>query len=98
MAFNVKKFNVHAYANGFTLWTFLTDDTEGDLDEDNYFNDANEMVRKGDMILADINVCEGYCTRIYLVEEIVDGVVEVTNFSNVNPATLMFRYNAFPAG
>ena len=88
MAFNVKKFNVHAYANGFTLWTFLTDDTENALDQDNYFNDANEMVRKGDMILADINVCEGYCTCIYLVEEIVDGVVPITNLNNVDSPVL----------
>jgi hypothetical protein len=48
--FSIRGLSVLAYANGFTLWhyktTILTDVTSS-----NYFVDANDMIRKGDMIL-----------------------------------------------
>ena len=52
MAFKLKDLSVLAYANGFTLWHYKTDDTDNAVDDTNYFQAAIDMLRVGDMILA----------------------------------------------
>ena len=52
MAFCTNDLSVLAYANGFTLWSYRTDDAAGDRNTDAYFDPAHTLLCRGDMILA----------------------------------------------
>lgn len=52
MAFQSNDLSVLAYANGFTLWHYTSPDAATDVDTAGYFNEATDMVRVGDMIIA----------------------------------------------
>ncbi len=52
MAFESKDLSVLAYANGFTLWHYTTRD--GDVGA-GYFDEAADMLRPGDVIVANVN-------------------------------------------
>ena len=65
MAYNPKGLSVLAYANGFTLWHYRTDDTletvmrlprKNDAGEwsPGYFDAAADMLRQGDTIIANL--------------------------------------------
>ena len=58
MAFDSAELSVLAYANGFTLWHYRTADTDADLlragDGGGYFAAANELLRPGDQIIANL--------------------------------------------
>ena len=58
MAFDSAELSVLAYANGFTLWHYRTPDREADLlgdgAGDGYFAGANELLRPGDQIIANL--------------------------------------------
>lgn len=51
MAFQSRDLSVIAYANGFTLWHFVTEDELSSVVVAGYFNRAADMLRKGDMLL-----------------------------------------------
>ena len=63
MAYLSKDLSVLAYANGFTLWHYTTTDsslpsvmeTSTGTQVNPYFNPASDMVRAGDLILANID-------------------------------------------
>lgn len=48
MAFDQKQLSVLAYANGFTLWHYRTED---DVKAAQYFATAGMMVKSGDMLI-----------------------------------------------
>ncbi len=54
MAFQTKDLSVLAYANGFTLWHYVTADPAVALTKagSGYFDPAHAMLRAGDIILA----------------------------------------------
>lgn len=79
MAYQSKNLSVLAYANGFTLWHYTTGDAAADVDTAGYFDDAHEMLRAGDMILA--NVASG--AGIYLVNANAGGTVDVADITTV---------------
>lgn len=57
MAFANKNLSVLAYANGFTMWHYKTDDQLNEL-LDGYFNPVSDLMNKNDMIIlntGDIN-------------------------------------------
>ena len=58
MAFDSAELSVLAYANGFTLWHYRTMDRPADLvpaaPGDGYFAAANELLRPGDQIIANL--------------------------------------------
>jgi hypothetical protein len=58
MAFDSAELSVLAYANGFTLWHYRTADTDADLLNpgagQGYFAAANELLRPGDQIIANL--------------------------------------------
>ena len=58
MAFDSAELSVLAYANGFTLWHYRTADTDADLlcagAGQGYFAAANELLRPGDQIIANV--------------------------------------------
>ena len=52
MAFKNKNFNVIAYANGFTLWHYSSnEETLEEIEQDNYFGFVYTLINNGDIII-----------------------------------------------
>ena len=83
MAYDPKNLSVLAYANGFTLWHYTTNDTGAVADNAGYFNGAAEMVRVGDMILANVDTDGTPGAGIFLVNDNTGGGVDVANLTAV---------------
>lgn len=83
MAFSPRNLSVLAYANGFTLWHYTTQDLAADADTSGYFNAATDMLRVGDMILANTDTDGTPGAGIYLVNSNSGGVVDVANLTPV---------------
>lgn len=83
MAFQSKDLSVLAYANGFTLWHFTTTDAATDVDTTGYFNAAADMLRVGDMILANTDTDGTPAAGILLVASNAARVVDVANLTPV---------------
>lgn len=66
-----------AYANGFTLWHFLSQDEAAKVRTPHYFDRAHEMLRIGDMILASVGPEEAPDAGILLVAGGKEGGVEI---------------------
>lgn len=79
MAFVPRDLSVLAYANGFTLWHYTTADASGDVDATGYFNGAADMLRVGDMILA--NTGGTPAAGVLVVAANSAGVVDATNLT-----------------
>ena len=86
MAFQSKNLSVLAYANGFTLWHYTTQDAAANVDTAGYFNGAAEMVRVGDMILANADTDGTPTSGIFLVNANAAGVVDVADMTAVGGA------------
>lgn len=52
MTFKLKDLSVLAYANGFSLWHYRTADPAADVDTADYFAQAADMMRVGDIVIA----------------------------------------------
>ncbi len=83
MAYQSKDLSVLAYANGFTLWHYTTIDLAATIDTAGYFNDASDMVRVGDMIMANADTDGAPASGIYLVNANSGGVVDVADMTAV---------------
>lgn len=59
MAYLSKDLSVLAYANGFTLWGYITTDTNEVVNAPGYFNPSVDMVRSGDIIIANTSMGDG---------------------------------------
>ena len=80
MAFKSQDLSVLAYANGFTLWHYKTDDYHSVIDTLGYFNDAFEMLQVGDLIVANVKYNSATAMMgLYFVRYNTDGVVDVSN-------------------
>lgn len=55
MSYNSKNFSVLAYANGFTLWSYSSEDALTNVKTAGYFNEIAPFARPGDMILVNAN-------------------------------------------
>lgn len=89
MAYDPKRLSVLAYANGFTLWHYLTNDSATTVSTNGYFNKAAEMVRGGDMILANVDNAGTKGAGVFVVKTNTGTVVDVANltpFGTVNDA------------
>ncbi len=86
MAFQSKDLSVLAYANGFTLWHYTSADTAADMDTAGYFNDAADMVRVGDMVMANADTDGTPSSGIYLVNANSSGVVDLVDMTQVGSA------------
>lgn len=85
MAFESKNLSVLAYANGFTLWHYTTTEGESKVSTEGYFNDAADMLRGGDMIMANTETGTEYPTAgIFLVRTTIRGYVAVENMTKGN--------------
>ena len=67
-----KNLSVLAYANGFTLWHYITTDKLDEVLSQDYFNEAETLIHNGDMIIINI---EDVGVYIRSVRHIGDGIV-----------------------
>jgi len=88
MAFNSKDLSVLAYAKGFTLWHYTTVDPATDVDTSGYFNDATDMVRVGDMLLANTDTDGTPASGIFLINANSAGVVDAADMTAVGATDL----------
>lgn len=86
MAFKLKDLSVLAYANGFTLWHYKTADLDTDVDTANYFAEAVDMLRVGDMIFANTNTGATASGGIFRVVSNTGTAVDVANMTVVGTA------------
>lgn len=75
MAYVSNDLSVLAYANGFTLWHYTTPDAT--ITGDNYFDPAADMVRVGDILLANLNTAATATAAFYRVATNSGGVVSL---------------------
>ncbi len=83
MAYQSKNLSVLAYANGFTLWHYTTPDAAAAVDSEDYFNDAADMVRTGDMILANTDTDGSPAAGIFLIASNTGGTVDLADLTQV---------------
>jgi hypothetical protein len=83
MAFKSRNLSVLAYANGFTLWHYTTPDPAADVDTAGYFNAAADMVRVGDMVLANVATGGTPASGIFLINANAAGVVDAADLTAV---------------
>ena len=79
MSFAARDLSVLAYANGFTLWHFTTIDAS--VATAGYFDTAFDMVRVGDIIIANIDTDGTLDTKIYTVTASSDVGVTIADFT-----------------
>ena len=77
MAYLSKNLSVLAYANGFTLWHYTTPDKADEIAAPKYFDPAAEMVRIGDMVLANTDTENGMKGAILLCTGNQAGAVDM---------------------
>ena len=85
MTYQSKDLSGLAYANGFTLWHYTTMDTAADVNGAGYFNPASDMVRVGDMIMANVDTGGTPASGIFLVKANAGGTVDVADMTLAAP-------------
>jgi hypothetical protein len=83
MPFDVQKLSVLAYANGFTLWHYATADNAAAVDTEGYFNSASDMLRVGDILIANLETGGSAKAGLFLVESNAGGVVDVADMTRI---------------
>ncbi len=83
MAYQSKNLSVLAYANGFTLWHYTTADVAADADTAGYFNEAADMLRAGDMIMANLETGGTPKAGMFHVNAVAAGVVDVDDVTGI---------------
>ena len=86
MAYASKDLSVLAYANGFTLWHYTTIDLAIDVDTTGYFNGASDMLRVGDIVVANVDTDGVPASGFYLVNANAAGVVDVADMTAIGTA------------
>lgn len=84
MAFNAKNLSVLAYANGFTLWHYVSTDTAATIDTAGYFSPAHQMMRVGDLIMANVDIDGTRAAGMLHVSANAAGVVDVDNMTAIS--------------
>ena len=79
MAYLSKNLSVLAYANGFTLWCYTTPDKAEDVSGASYFNLAADMLRAGDIIIANLETAGTRKAGLFFVRQAASGGVEVVD-------------------
>lgn len=81
MAYKSTNLSVLAYANGFTLWHYATNDSASEVESNGYFNKAADMLRAGDMVFSNIDVDGTPGAGVLVVKSTVGGAVDVSNLT-----------------
>jgi hypothetical protein len=83
MAYQSKDLSVLAYANGFTLWHYSTPDAAGSVDTAGYFNPAADMLRAGDIIIANTETSGTPKGGLFFVSAAAAGAVDVNDMTQI---------------
>jgi hypothetical protein len=83
MAFQARNLSVLAYANGFTLWHYTTVDAAAVVDTAGYFDAAAEMLRMGDIVIANVDIDGTPAAGLFLVKSNAAGVVDAADMTAV---------------
>lgn len=83
MAYQSKDLSVLAYANGFTLWHYSTNDAAAAVAASGYFNAASDMLRAGDMVIANVNMADTPKAGLFLVATAAAGVVDISDMTQI---------------
>ena len=86
MAYQSKDLSVLAYANGFTLWHYTTAAAATAVDTAGYFNAAADMLRAGDIIIANVDSASAPKAGLFLVSSASAGAVDVNDMTQVGAA------------
>jgi len=86
MAYASKDLSVLAYANGFTLWHYTSADVATVVDTAGYFNAAADMLRVGDIIVANVGVGGTPGAGLFLVNANTAGLVDVADMTAIGTA------------
>ena len=86
MAYVAKNLSVLAYSNGFTLWHYSTPDTANTVDTTGYFNPAADMIRVGDIVLANTETGGAAKAGLLLVSSNAGGVVDANDLTQIGAA------------
>lgn len=86
MSYNSKNFSVMAYANGFTLWNYSTEDALTSVKAAGYFNEIAPFSRPGDMILVNANTESAPQSAILSVGSVSADSVTVAVIAPYTPA------------
>jgi len=88
MAYVSKDLSVLAYANGFTLWHYTTLDLATVVDTTGYFNDASDMLRVGDIVVANVDTAGTPGGGMFLVNANATGIVDVADMTQIGATDL----------
>ena len=83
MAYQSRDLSVLAYANGFTLWHYATSDAADVVDAQGYFNPAADMLRAGDIIIANVDTAVTPKAGLFFVSQAANNVVDVNDLTQV---------------
>jgi hypothetical protein len=83
MAYSPKNLSVLADANGFTLWHYATPDAANTVDTAGYFDAAADMIRVGDIILANTETGGTAKAGLLLVSSNAGGVVDTNDMTQI---------------
>ncbi|MGE5545580.1 MAG: hypothetical protein ACM33T_01685 [Solirubrobacterales bacterium] len=83
MAYQSKDLSVLAYANGFTLWHYTTADAAATVDTLGYFNPAADMLRAGDIIIANLDTAGAPKAGLFFVSQAAAGAVDVNDLTQI---------------
>jgi hypothetical protein len=86
MAYDPNNLSVLAYANGFTMWHYRTDDAASDVDTSGYFNEAANMLRTGDFVFANANLAATPQNGVFVVLSNSGGVVDASDMTGFGTA------------
>lgn len=81
MAYDAQNLSVLAYANGFTLWHYATPDPASDVDDAGYFDEAVDMLRTGDMVMANVETDGTPAAGLFVVRANNGSEVDLTNLT-----------------
>ncbi len=79
MTFKTSDLSVLAYANNFTLWHYKTEDS--DITTSSYFDQAGDMLREGDLMIANIDTDGTPSTTFYIVTDNSGGNITLAAYS-----------------
>ncbi len=79
MAFKNKDLSVLAYANGFTLWHYVSADAKADVATSGYFNEVADTLRKGDLVIVNAGTEGTADNTIMVVSAVSEGAVSIAD-------------------